>query len=372
MKQNRIVPDSLADLLVTFTLSGYYDATLRDAVNQAPRRPFAKTSWLSGHQTFPDAYYELHQTGRMEWLVTPDMLALDGRVGALRNVGVLGIPSQRRPELGRLVCSYPLEFDIDAAGSVTFLQQLPPLALSINGLDLDASFDSPAGATLTLDFGDGTGLADATALPHRYTRPGTYELLIRIALQGRLTEYRAAVVVSEQHGVAPPIVARPQLSAAGEAGGIRVVPSLSVPSGESLGVSWRIDRQPPDPGTEPASFLIQPGRHRVEFTATRPLLARFYGRQRYGPDTQVQLDRLHIVSNRTFDVDTGAETTVGLNAFGQQILGGDTVSPVDRWTLELPLDDNPSLVSVTGADIRRHNLGELSDMVLTLEYADSE
>ena len=76
MKENRIVPDSLADLLVTFTLSGYYDATLRDAVDQAPRRPLASTSWLSAHQTFPDAFYEFHRTGRMEWRVTPTMLAL--------------------------------------------------------------------------------------------------------------------------------------------------------------------------------------------------------------------------------------------------------------------------------------------------------
>ena len=371
-KENRIVPDSLADLLVTFTLSGYFDATLRDAVDHAPRRPLAVTSWLSGHQTFPDAYYELNQTGSMEWQVTPDMLAVGGTVGALRNIGVLGIPSQNRPELGRLTCSYPLEFDLDAMGSVTLLPQLPPVALTTNGLDLNASFDAPVGATLTLDFGDGTGLTDGTALPYRYARPGQYEVLIRVAFQERLTEYRAAVVVSTQHAVAPPVIARPQLSATAEASGIRVVPSLSVSSGESLGVSWRIDGHAPELGTVPASFLLQPGRHVLQFSATRPLVARFFSQQRFDPVTPVQLDRLHVASNRTFDPDTGAENTVGLNPFGQHIFGSATLSPADRWTFQLPLDDNPSLVGVTGADTRGHDLGELSDVVLTLEYAVSD
>lgn len=143
-------------------------------------------------------------------------------------------------------------------------------------------------------------------------------------------------MVSEQHAVVPPVVARPQLSATVEPGGIRVVPSLSVPSGESLGVSWRLNRQSPDAGTTPASFLVQPGRHQLQFTASRPLLARFFSQQRFDPDTQVQLDRLHVASNRTFDEGSGAETTVGLNTFGQHIFGGDTLSPVDRWEMELP------------------------------------
>lgn len=36
-----------------------------------------------------------------------------------------------------------------------------------------------------------------------------------------------------------------------------------------------------------------------------------------------------------------------------------------------PLDDNPSLVGVTGADNRRHDLGELADVVLALEYSST-
>jgi hypothetical protein len=201
----------------------------------------------------------------------------------------------------------------------------------------------------------------------QYPRPGKYEVRVRIAALGRLTEYRAVVVVSEQHAVAQPVIAHPQLVATVEAGGLRVVPSLFVPSGESLGVSWRLDRQRPDIGAAP-SFLIQPGRHVVEFTATRPLSARFFGEQRFDPNTQIQLDRIHVTRNRTFDPTSGAETTGGLNTFGQHVFGGATLSPADRWTLDLPLDDNPGLVGVTGRDFRLYNLAEIADVVLALEY----
>lgn len=366
MKENRVVPDSLADFLVTFTLSGYFDPSLRDAVDQAQRRPFAVTSWLSGHQVFPDAYYEFNQSGRMEWRVTPDFLTLGGTVGELRNIGVVGIPAQRRPHLGRLTCSYPVEFEVDATGGMTVLPQLPPVSITSTGLDLDASFDTPAGATITLDPGDGTGLVDPTALPHRYSKPGRYDVRIRIAFQGRLTEYRAAVVVSVQHTVASPVIARPVLTASVEAGGVRIVPTLS--SAESLDVSWRVNGSAPDPGTNPASFLLQPGRHVLQFAASRPMVGRFFSQSRFDPVTPVQLNRMHVSSNRTFDSDTGAETTVVLNAFGQHVFQNGTLAPDDTWTLELPLDDNPGLVGVTSADTRRHDFGDLSDMVLSLEY----
>jgi hypothetical protein len=44
------------------------------------------------------------------------------------------------------------------------------------------------------------------------------------------------------------------------------------------------------------------------------------------------------------------------------------LSPIDRWTLELPLDDNPCLVSVSSADTKQHDLGELSDVFIAVEY----
>jgi hypothetical protein len=366
MRENRIVPNSLADVLMIFTLSGYYDATLRQVVDHTPRKPLASTTWFSGHQQFPDAFYQFNRVGRMDWQITPDFLALQGSLGELQNVAVLCSPSQKRPELGRLTCSYPVEFEVDAAGNIRLLRELPRISLATNGLELSATI--PSGSSVTFDFGDGTGLADSTALPHTYARPGRYEVLVRIAANGRLTEYRAAVVVSRQHPVLPPCIAVPKLDTTVSAGKITLQPSLLVPSGESLSVTWRIDNHKPDPSSNPVTFTLGPGRYVLRFSAIRPLIARFYSQQRYAPTAPLPLKGFHLATNRTFDVTTGTETTANLNAFGQHVFGPGILAPTDRWTLELPLDDNPCAVSVSSTDVKQHDLGELADAFLALEY----
>jgi hypothetical protein len=196
-------------------------------------------------------------------------------------------------------------------------------------------------------------------------------VLVRIAANGRLTEYRAAVVVSRQHVVQPPCVAIPVLQAAVVSGKIKLTPSLQVPSGETLSVIWRIDNVRSDPGS-PVSFTLDPGRYVLRLTASRPLTARFYSQQRFDPTTTLNVESLRLASNRTFDVNTGAETTTNLNAFGQHIFTGNTLAPTDRWTLELPLDQNPSAVSVSSSDVRQLDLSELSDVILALEYTTRE
>jgi hypothetical protein len=371
MKENRIVPDTLVDVIINFTISGYYDPTLRDAIDHAPRREQAVTTWLSGHQQFPDAFYQFNQTGKMDWQVTAESLGFKESIGELRNVGVLFNGSQKRPELGRLMCSYPVEFEVDAGGNVQLLRALPLVSFSVNGLVLNATLNNPAGSVVTFNFGDGTGLLDSTSLPHTYARPGRYEVLVRIAANGRLTEYRAAVVVSRQHVVQPPCVAIPVLQAAVVSGKIKLTPSLQVPSGETLSVIWRIDNVRSDPGS-PVSFTLDPGRYVLRLTASRPLTARFYSQQRFDPTTTLNVESLRLATNRTFDVNTGAETTTNLNAFGQHIFTGNTLAPTDRWTLELPLDQNPSAVSVSSSDVRQLDLSELSDVILALEYTTRE
>src|SRR5262249_38621924 len=153
----------------------------------------ALTSYVSGHQFFPDAYYQFNRTGRMDWDVSADLLSVSGRVGMLRNVGVVCTVSQKRPDLGRLACSYPVEFDVDAAGHVQVLCPLPQIVFATSGLALSAVLNTAPGASVTFDFGDGTAITDLAALPHMYARPGRYSVLTRIAADGRLAEYRAAV-----------------------------------------------------------------------------------------------------------------------------------------------------------------------------------
>ena len=77
-----------------------------------------------------------------------------------------------------------------------------------------------------------------------------------------------------------------------------------------------------------------------------------------------------MATNRTFDPDTDADTTAASNALATQLFGSGTavVSPVDRWTLELPRDENPWFVKVSPSDVAEFDGSELSDAVLSLEF----
>ena len=87
-RENQVVPESLADLLITFTVSGYHDSGLRAAIDGAKPQTTALTSLLSARQIFPDAFYDFSRTGRMVWKVPREMLASSGDLGRLRNIGI--------------------------------------------------------------------------------------------------------------------------------------------------------------------------------------------------------------------------------------------------------------------------------------------
>jgi hypothetical protein len=369
MRENRVVPDTLADVLLTLTLSGYYDATLRDAVEHAPRRPLATTYWLSAHDTFPDAFYDFAQTGRMQWEVGDDVLALQGAAGQLDNLAVIFVPSLRTPELGRALCAYAVDFEVDATGSVSLFGDLPQFSLNTTGLSLDATLALPAGAVASFDFGDGGGFLDSSSLPHTYAQPGRYEVTVRIGRSGRLTEYRAAVVVSRSANFPAPCIALPVLDTAVSGGRVVLTPSLQVPSGETLRAMWQVERVAADVSPGGVSFSLAPGRYRLQLKAFRPLVARFHGRQRHLPDVPLAVDLLHLATNREFDAN-GAALPTTPNDFTQHVFGGGEISPRDRWVLELRPDENPQFASVTRQDVPQFELEELSDVFLSLEYRE--
>jgi hypothetical protein len=75
-----------------------------------------------------------------------------------------------------------------------------------------------------------------------------------------------------------------------------------------------------------------------------------------------------VTTNRTFDV-AGNETNIaGRNTLAIYLFGPGALSPVDRWTFELPLAVNPFLRSVTSTDLEEQDLSEIDDAVLALEY----
>jgi hypothetical protein len=245
------------------------------------------------------------------------------------------------------------------------LRELPLFSLSTDGLVLNAALNTPIDSQVTFDFGDGTGLFDSAALPHTYARPGRYEVLVRIAANGRMT---AAVVVSRQHSLQPPMHCLPNIAN----GRRRQQGQIAAFDPDAHRRVARCDLEhrgkKPDSGSGPVRFTLDPGRYVLRFSARRSLTVRFYSRQRNTPAPPLAFDGLRLATNRTFDVTTGTESTASLNTFGQHVFGGVTPSPSDRWTLELPLEENSSLVSISSTDAKQYDMSELTDVFLALEY----
>lgn len=375
MRENQVVPESLADVLITFALSGYYDPALRDAIETGQRPRNVLTRYLSAAQVFPDAYYDVHRTGLLELPVTRDLLSLSERVGSLRNAGVILVLDDRRPQFSGLMCSCVVEFSIDTAGGLTRRSEIPEFEFTINRLTLTArvALSDPvpgaSPASVTWDFGDGTTPQAGTAAVHDYQRPGKYEVALRVQRDARLAEFRIGIAVSRTRSLFTPLTAFPTLSqrAGAPAGQTRVVAEMR-PGGVTAGATWRLAGRRAVSSGDSVSLDLAPGDYSLTFTAVRELATRFYCRQRYLPGTVVAIDGLRTASNRRFD-DAGVEIDLaGRNALANHLFGGNGIaSPVDVWSLELPIADNPFFASADVSDNQEIDLG-LRDVLLTLEY----
>ncbi len=63
MEENQVVPSSLADVLITFNIAGFFDANAR--TEPVPSAPDVVTSYISAREVFPDNFFDFSRTGRM-------------------------------------------------------------------------------------------------------------------------------------------------------------------------------------------------------------------------------------------------------------------------------------------------------------------
>jgi hypothetical protein len=374
MTENQVVPGTLADVLISFVASGYYDAELNEAAAVAASAPrqLATTSFISARNSLPDAYYSLVNSGTLDWDVSDRMLTPTGTPHEMRNLAVTLALVPDGPELGRCYCHYPVRIQV-ASGSVNVLTALPQLTFTPNGLTLNCTFAGPNNTAASWDFGDGTPLAQGASVHHPYARAGRYEVLTRLVQDHTLVEYRSAIVVSASHPVVAPLAVTPVFSASQAAADGTVTLTVSMPPGvPDVSIDCSVGAVRGRADTGPATLKLVPGIYTLDFLATRKLSARFYSKQRYLPDDPVALNRGRIATNRTFDLKTGAETTTSLNPFGTRLFKNGnavaTLSPVDRWTLELPLSDNPWFATASSSDVASFDGGELADAILSLEF----
>jgi hypothetical protein len=369
-RENQIVPGTLSDVVVTFVMTGTYDPGFKQVVvtSASAPRPFATTRMISARRELPDSYYGLAHEARAEFPIAERMLALTGTPNALRNLAVILPLVGDGPELGRCYCQYPVSIVV-SSGAVVVETALPELTFTPNGLVLACAYTGAAGTDVTWDFGDGSVVVSGTSVQHTYARPGRYEVMTRLVRNGELFEYRSTQVLSAAHPMNSPLVVVPTFSAGTISAQGTVPVTISPPAalaGVSIDCGTGTTRKWAPSG--PVQLDLVPGSYLVTFLAIRDFSGRLYARQRYLPNEKLTLVHGGLATNRTFDALTGTETTATPNAFSVHVFGSRTISPVDRWTLELPVADNPFLASVSSADVAEVDASELADAVLALEF----
>ena len=387
-RDNQVVPGTLADLLITFTLSGYHDPELRAAIASAAPETSTLTTFLSAQQTSPDAFYDFSRTGRMVWKVPRERLTLQGHVGRLRNVGMSLRPGVGDLDFSRLLSRLRVTFRIDGSGGkasgVTVFTPVPEIGVTQTApLTVQVRAVLHGASELTWDFGDGTpvlrtvrGSAPAIAPAegsHTYAKPGRYVVTLRCVRDESLSEFRIGVVVSRSQRLGDPLIV--------------FLPSFTFdPTNRSLTVSaggavqdasrllWRVGDLT---GEGNATFALKPGHHTLEFAAVRHLRFRTYSKQRYGNGADappLPLSGLGATTNRTFDEagketnGTGAPTPrPARNELARRVFGGGEISPVDHWTFEVMPEDLLG-VPATAVGSEPLDLSDVEDVVLSMEY----
>jgi len=211
---------------------------------------------------------------------------------------------------------------------------------------------------------------------HTYDKPGKYQVTSRLVRGERLSEYRASVSISRDHRPTLPLTVFPALSrdpntSGLEPGRTRVAAAVTVDSSDAISTVWTLAGQDTRRGSR-VTFDLKPGKYSLNFTAVRTLQTRAFCKQRFTPEKVLPMQSLALSSNRTFD-EKGEQTTgtgdnPPANPFTTQVFNGNALSPLDDWTLELRLADNPALRGVDRSDQETFDLGELQDALLVLEY----
>jgi PKD repeat protein len=373
-QDNQVLPGTLADVLITFTLSGYYDGHLRDLVEKTQPRSEVTTQYLSARNTFPDAFYEFNRTGRLTLDVAADLLTLTGTPGRLRNAGLLLLPSPRQPHFGRCHAWHRVDVRIGTDGKLQVLSEIPEVSFEMgapgNFLQVTAKL-KPNGADAQWDFGDGSTRVIGSTGQHTYGKPGTYVITLRLVRDGRLTEFKASVSVSRSQKLAPPVTAFPVLTKQPGLTPPLIAKVRASTSDGKVAASWQLVGKVSATGDSVDFGNLPAGDYSLLCRVSRELTVRVYGQQQYKPETKLQMPTTALTSNRKFDTNTGADTTgASANTFSKHLFTTPfgALSPSDRWTLEVLPADNPFLNTVSDTDQTQLDLSSYGDVVWTMEY----
>jgi hypothetical protein len=385
-RENQVVPGSLADLLITFTVSGYHDSELRAAIDTVKPQTTALTRFLSAQQVFPDAFYDFSRTGRMVWKVPREMLALNGDLGRLRNIGFSVRPGAPNVHFSRLMTRLRVNFRINESGGVasgvTVFTVIPETSVTQTGpLTVAVKAAMNSATELAWDFGDGTPIlrtvrsgttpiAPAEGV-HTYTKPGRYVIKLRCVQNDSLSEFRISAVVSRNQKLGSPLIVLPNVTFDTAA---RTITTTTVGAVQQAGrMLWRVGDLTAEGNS--ATFTLKPGHYTLDFAAVRKLNFRAYGAQRYlNGAAPLPLRGLNATTNRTFDPNgnetngTGTPPLLARNELAKRLFDTGAISPEDDWTFELIPEEILGLPAGTALGAEELDLSDIQDAVLAMEF----
>lgn len=386
-RENQVVPESLADLLITFTLSGYHDSELRKAIDAVKPETSALTSFLSARQTFPDAFYDFSRTGRIVWKVPRALLTLTGDLGRLRNIGFSLRPGALDVHFSRLMTRLRVNFRVDGSGGVasgvTVFTEMPEIKANQTApLTVAVRAALNAASEIAWDFGDGTPIlrsvrSGGTPITpaegvHTYAKPGRYVMKLRCVQNNALSEFRISVVVARNQKLGDPLVIfLPSIKFD------TPTKSVIIKTGGAFEQAGRILWRVGDATAEGriATFTLKPGNYTLDFAAVRQLKFRAYGTQRYVNSVDpLFLRGLNATTNRTFDPNgaetngTGTPPLPARNKLAKLLFDKGEISPEDEWTFELIPEEILGLPAGTVIGAEELDLSDIQDVVLSMEY----
>lgn len=383
MKENRVDPSTLADIVVTFNLTGYHSDELKRSVLDCLPAESAQTLYLSAQANYPDTYYEFHNSGRLSWQVTPFNVPTGLRAERLRNVAIRLLPATQRPQFGRIMAVQMVDFTIAANGNLTVTSPAPQIGkFTIEGLrvTVGVTFAGPVSEAFWRFEEQGDWLpADLAGgdLAYAYAKSGTYTVTLRAIHQSRLREFTYIVSVAATANMTPPVTAYPELNWDNATKTLRIVHKGLEGFGQQI-MFWSVaDMRGATAQPNVTLSLPQPSnatdrRYTLQFSSIRALTATFFSHQRYVPNAKLTLTGLSEASNRQFDADgdlTSSPADLDGNPISRHVfVGAGEMLPLDTWTLVISKEENPFLRSITSAGSEVIDLSELQDAVLSLEY----
>ena len=363
-RDNQIVPEGLADVLITFNIAGFHDSGLREMVEQAAPKQFTPTRHFSARSMFPDAYYAFDKSGRLSMELTVSHLTLTGRVGRLRNAGVLLVPATTRADFDHMFSRFSVDFRVSETGSVTVTTPiLAPGVEPLPGNRMRATLSTPSGAAVSWQVDGSDDWVSGNTVELDLLRPGAHDVTLRVSLGGKMHQRSIRCYAAADGRAAVPLVVAPSLSGvASPATGFTRVRLQS----ESDQTVWSIQRHGAQSGRS-VDFDLPPGEYTVAAVTSRPVRLRIYSSEKHVDGVALSAGGLSRWTNRRFAAD-GTNQTTGPNELTTHLFGADgkgELGVIGSWMIDLLPEDNTSLHRLpTGAV----DLSALQDAVLVMEY----